>query len=270
MGRALWPALLLVISLSAGCSAPADRVMILATTTSTQDSGLLDVLVPRFEQESGYQVKTIAVGSGRALAMGEKGEADVLLVHAPDAEMRLVESGAVVNRRRVMHNDFVLAGPPNDPAGIGGTADAAAALARIARAQAPFFSRGDDSGTHQLERKLWAGAGIAPGGAWYQETGSGMGQTLRVAAERQGYVLADRATYLSLRGALGLAVLVEGDPVLFNVYHVMQVNPQRFEQVDGRGGAAFVRFMAAESTRELIAGFGVDRFGQPLFVPDRG
>lgn len=249
---------------------PATPDVILATTTSTQDSGLLDVLVPMFEQKTGYRVKTIAVGTGQALAMAERGEADVVLVHAPDAEKAVVEKGAVVDRRLVMHNDFVLVGPPDDPARVRGTGTAVEAFKRIAAAGALFVSRGDDSGTHKKEQSLWKAAGITPQGTWYQESGSGMGQTLNIASEKGGYTLTDRATYLALRKNLRLAIVLEGDAPLLNVYHVMRVNPQKFSKVNAEGGKAFVEFLVAPETQALIGKFGVDKFGQPLFFPDAG
>ncbi len=251
-------------------AATASKEIILATTTSTQDSGLLDVLIPMFERETGYIVKTIAVGTGQALALGSRGEADVLLCHAPAAEMKLVESGDVVNRRLVMHNDFIIVGPASDPAGMRGLRSASEAFAKIARAEAVFVSRGDDSGTHKKEKEIWAKAGVKPSGRWYQESGSGMGQTLNIASEKEGYTLTDRATYLALRKRLGLDILVQGDGVLLNIYHVMQVNPQKFGKVNGPGGLAFVEFMVADSTQKAIASFGVKEYGEPLFVPDAG
>lgn len=275
-------ALIVAVALLAGCAAqpgsqpgaqtpqPANPDLILATTTSTQDSGLLDVLIPMFEQQTGYRVKTIAVGTGQALALGERGEADVLLVHAPEAEKEVVAKGAAINRTLVMHNDFVLVGPPADPAAVEGNPTAAAALAQIAAAAAIFISRGDDSGTHKKELSLWQAAGVQPQGIWYQETGAGMGQTLRVAAEKEGYTLTDRATYLANRHHLGLEIVVEGDAPLLNIYHVMQTNHERFDKVNAAGAAAFVQFLVSEPAQAAIAAFGVDQYGQPLFFPDAG
>ncbi|MEW6230337.1 MAG: substrate-binding domain-containing protein, partial [Bacillota bacterium] len=220
--------LLLAVALAVAgdnSSAAASREVILATTTSTQDSGLLDILVPVFEKQTGYLVKTIAVGTGQALALGARGEADVLLCHAPDSEMELIKSGAAVNRRLVMHNDFVIVGPPDDPAKVKGVKSAVEAFKEIAGAASLFISRGDDSGTHKKEKQLWASAGFTPSGHWYQEAGAGMGQTLNIASEKQGYTLTDRATYLALKKRLSLEVVVEGDAALLNIYHVMQVNP---------------------------------------------
>ena len=244
--------------------------MILATTTSTVDTGLLDVLVPMFEERTGYIVKTISVGTGQALKLGENGEADVLLVHAPESEKPLVESGAVINRQLVMHNDYVIIGPPDDPAGVKGTATAAEGLKKIAEAEAIFISRGDDSGTHKKERSLWAAAGVEPGGQWYQETGQGMGATINVANEKLGYTLTDRGTYLAHKKNIDLEVVLEGDTPLLNIYHVMQVNPEKWPMVNGEGAAAFVDFMLEDEVQEIIRTFGVDKYGEPLFFPDGG
>ena len=244
--------------------------IILATTTSTQDTGLLDTLVPIFEDESGYNVKVIAVGSGQALAMGERGDADVLLAHAPASEVELVDSGAAINRQLVMHNDFIIVGPESDPAGIKGMT-AADGLAGIYNRGARFVSRGDDSGTHKAELALWKKANLDPAGqSWYEESGQGMGATLQIANQTNAYTLADRGTYLAQKENLELVVVVEGDPVLFNIYHVMQVNPEKFDLVNGPGGAAFVEFMVSDATQAIIKDFGVDKYGQPLFIPDAG
>jgi len=248
----------------------APKSVILATTTSTQDSGLLDVLVPEFEKESGFKVKTISVGSGQAMKMGEKGEADVLLVHSPEAEKKFMADGFGVTRRLVMHNDFIILGPASDPAKIKG-AKAAEAMKRIAQTNSLFASRGDNSGTHAKEKGLWKGAGINPEGQkWYQQTGLGMGQTLNVAAEKRGYVLADRATYLALKKNLGLEILVEGDGKLLNIYHVIELNPAKSPKINIPGGKAFADFMVAKKTQDVIGHFGVDKFGAPLFFPDAG
>jgi tungstate transport system substrate-binding protein len=248
----------------------ASKSVILATTTSTQDSGLLDVLVPLFEKESGYQVKTISVGSGQAIKMGEKGEADVLLVHSPDAEKKFMADGFGVSRRLVMHNDFVIVGPASDPAKIRGT-KAADALKRIAQAGVIFVSRGDNSGTHAKEKGLWKTAAINPEGQkWYQQTGLGMGETLNVAAEKKGYTITDRATFLSLKKGLGLEIIVEGDSKLLNIYHVIELNPAKGPKVNVQGGKAFADFMVAGKTQEIIGRFGVSKYGASLFYPDAG
>jgi tungstate transport system substrate-binding protein len=249
----------------------ASKNLILATTTSTQDSGLLDVLIPEFEKKTGFFVKTIAVGSGQAMAMGEKGEADVLLVHSPAAEEKFMKAGFGASRALVMHNDFVVIGPPPDPAGIRGTAPTSAAFRKIAEKGALFLSRGDNSGTHAKELGLWKSSGAAHEGApWYQQTGLGMGQTLSVAAEKKGYTLSDRGTYLAMRKSLGLDILVEGDRDLLNVYHVIVVNPAKWPKVNAEGANAFAGFLVAADTQKAIGTFGVGKFGAPLFFPDAG
>jgi tungstate transport system substrate-binding protein len=247
---------------------PVIKDLILATTTSTQDSGLLDVLVPMFEQQTGYVVKTVAVGTGAALQMGQEGNADVLLVHAPAAEKPLVEQGYVNDRRLVMHNDFIIVGPSSDPAGIKGTKTAAEAFRKISDTGAPFISRGDDSGTNKMELTLWKSASITPQGDWYSQSGQGMGATLKIASEKQGYTLTDRATYLANKSVLDLDILVEGDPALLNVYHVMVVNPAKFPKVNNAGAVAFADFITSPATQDVIGKFGLDKFGQPLFFPD--
>jgi tungstate transport system substrate-binding protein len=250
---------------------PANPELILATTTSTQDSRLLDVLVPQFEQKTGYKVKTIAVGSGQAMTMGERGEADVLLVHAPDSEVKFMQAGHGINRKLVMHNDFIIIGPQADPARIKGVATAVDALKKIAAAKANFISRGDNSGTDQLEKKVWKTAGVdTKGQSWYQESGQGMGATLNIASEKSAYTITDRATYLATKKNLSLNILVEGDPILLNIYHVIQVNPQKSSKINTDGAKAFADFMVAPETQQIIAKFGVDKFGQPLFFPDAG
>src|SRR5512133_39425 len=260
--------LLTLITTTSALASP--KTIILATTTSTQDSGLLDELLPVFEKQTGYFVKTISVGSGQAMKMGEKGEADVLLVHSPDAEKKFMADGFGVTRRLVMHNDFIILGPAADPARIKG-ASAAEAMKRIAQTNALFASRGDNSGTHAKEKGLWKAAGINPEGQkWNQQTGLGMGQTLNVADEKRGYVLSDRATYLSLKKNLGLTILVEGDGKLLNIYHVIELNPIKSPKINTQGGKAFADFMVARKTQEIIGRFGVDKFGAPLFFPDAG
>jgi tungstate transport system substrate-binding protein len=249
---------------------PETKDLILATTTSTVDTGLLDVLIPIFEKQTGYRVKTISAGTGQALAMGEKGEADVLLVHAPEAEKKLLDSGLASNYQLVMHNDFVIVGPANDPAGIKGK-QSVDAFKAIAQKEATFVSRGDDSGTHKSELSIWKKAEIKPAGAkWYQESGQGMGATLLMASEKQAYTLTDRGTYLAQKPNIKLEILSEGDKSLLNIYHVMQVNPEKFSKVNGKGGKAFVEFMIAPETQKIIGTFGKDNFGQPLFFPDAG
>jgi tungstate transport system substrate-binding protein len=247
------------------------KTIILATTTSTQDSGLLDVLIPIFEKKTGYFVKTIAVGSGQAMAMGQKGEADVLLVHSPAAEKKFVAEGYGINRRLIMHNDYIIVGPSEDSAKIKGLKLASEAFKKIASAKALFLSRADKSGTHSKEMDIWKTSGIKPEGEkWYQQTGLGMGQTLNVTAEKKGYTLADRGTYLALKKNLGLDILVEGDAILLNIYHVIEVNPAKWPKVNVPGGKAFADFMVSNETQGIIKTFGVDKFGSPLFFPDVG
>lgn len=248
-------------------------VVILATTTSTQDSGLLDVLLPVFRKQTSYFVKTLSVGSGQAIAMGRKGEADVLLVHSPDDEEKLLHEGYVSNRQLVMHNDFVVVGPPNDPAGIKGRKSSAEAFRRIAQSRALFVSRGDKSGTHAKEMKIWNGAGIAvEGQAWYQQTGLGMGETLNVASEKNGYALADRGTYIALHAKkrLALDILVEGEPSLLNIYHVLIVNSAKWPTVNTAGAEAFAAFLVSDQAQGIIGRFGIDQHGVPLFFADAG
>lgn len=250
---------------------PANKDVILATTTSTQDSGLLDVLKPEFEKKTGYNLKIIAVGTGAALKMGEKGEADVMLVHAPKSEKPLVDNGVGINYSLVMHNDFILVGPEADPAAVKGSKDTAEALKKIADKGAIFVSRGDDSGTHKKELDLWKTATIEPKGQkWYQESGTGMGATLNIASEKLGYTITDRASYLANKDKLKLAIILEGDKPLLNIYHVMNVNPEKFNKVNAEGGKAFVDFMVSKETQDIIGKFGVDKYGQPLFFPDAG
>jgi tungstate transport system substrate-binding protein len=250
-------------------AAPASRTLILSTTTSTQDSGLLDVLVPMFEKATGYSVKTISVGTGQALALAARGEADVTLAHAPALEKKYVEDGKMLNRRLVMYNDFVVIGPAEDPAGIKGQ-KADEALRRIAATGARFVSRGDKSGTHLLEQALWKQAGIEPKGSWYLESGQGMGQTLLVATERKAYTLTDRGTYLAFQKRVDLPILVEKDRPLLNIYSVMEVNPANGPRVNTAAGKAFADFMLSPETQAVIRTFGVEKYGQPLFVPVAG
>ncbi|WP_201797977.1 substrate-binding domain-containing protein [Anaerolinea thermolimosa] len=246
-------------------------VLILATTTSTQDSGLLDVLLPIFQEETGYLVKTVAVGTGQALRMGMEGNADVLLVHAPDSELDFMREGYGKDRAFVMHNDFVLLGPENDPAGIQYAQDAAGAFQAIAHAGAVFLSRGDGSGTYARELQLWKQAGIDPRNQpWYLESGQGMGATLMIAEQKLAYTLCDRGTYLAYRGNLSLKILFENDPTLLNVYHVITVNPQRWPMVNYTGALAFLNYLTRPSTQAIIGSFGVEQFGEPLFIPDAG
>src|SRR5713226_6785831 len=244
--------------------------VILATTTSTQDSGLLDTLVPMFERKTGLTVKTISVGTGQALALAARGEADVTLAHAPELERLYVADGKMLNRRLVMYNDFVIIGPEDDAARIKGMPKAVEALKRIAETQSRFVSRGDKSGTHILEQGLWKQAGIEPRGAWYIESGQGMGQTLGIANDRRAYILTDRGTWLAFQKRVSLPILVEKDTLLLNIYSVMEVNPANGPRVNAAGGKAFADFILAPETQAVIRTFGVDRYGQPLFVPIAG
>ena len=260
--------LLLSLAISACASTPSNSNLILATTTSTQDSGLLDLLVPIFEKQSGYTVQTIAVGTGAALKMAEEGNADVLLVHAPPAEKNLMDAGFGRDRFLIMHNDFIFVGPSNDPAAIRSLPSAGEALINISSSQTRFVSRGDDSGTHKKELSIWADAGLTPAWDGYIESGQGMGATLIIASEKQAYTMTDRATYLANQENLDLEILVEGDDVLLNVYHVMTVNPDNWDNINYEGALFFAEFMINDETQALIKDFGIDKYGQPLFFPD--
>jgi tungstate transport system substrate-binding protein len=265
-------ALLLVWVFSSGANGVevSQRTVILSTTTSTQDSGLLDVLIPLFEKQTGYSVKTISVGTGQALALAAKGDADVALVHAPSLEKQYVADGKLLNRRLVMYNDFVIIGPKEDPAKARLAKNAIGALKAIDQAKASFVSRGDNSGTHTLEKALWKSAGIEPKSAWYIETGQGMGATLGIANERNAYTITDRGTYLALAKRVGLPILIEGDKALLNIYSVMEVNLANGPRINSAGGKAFADFMVAPQTQNVIRSFGVEKFGQSLFVPVAG
>ncbi len=243
--------------------------LILATTTSTQDSGLLDVILPLFEAEAGVDVEVIAVGTGQALKLGEDGNADVLLVHARKQEDAFMEAGHGIRREDVMYNDFVLVGPADDPAGIADAESAADAFAKLAAAAAPFVSRGDDSGTHSKEKAVWAAAAVEPAGDWYIAAGQGMGAVLTMANEQLAYTLSDRATYLArtLEGT-DLVILYEGDPLLFNPYGVIAVNPTKSPQIQADLANQLIDWLISVPTQEAIAAFGVDQFGESLFTPD--
>ncbi|MCL4368099.1 MAG: substrate-binding domain-containing protein [Actinobacteria bacterium] len=242
--------------------------LILASTTSTQDSGLFDVLIPAFNKVyPQYTVKVVAVGSGEALKLGETGDADVLLVHSPAAEQTFMDDGFGVDRKAVMYNDFIIVGPPSDPAKIKGMTDAAAALTAIANAKALYYNRGDKSGTDAKEKTLWKAANITPSGDWYQVTGQGMGETLTIADQKGGYTLADRGTFLSKKGSLQLEILVEGDKALFNQYHVITCKNAKNVQ----GGNDFMNWIvSADAQQNIIAPFGKDKYGQGLFIPNAG
>jgi tungstate transport system substrate-binding protein len=244
--------------------------VILSTTTSTQDSGLLDALIPLFERQTGYSVKTIAVGTGQALALAARGEADVVLAHAPALEKKYVAEGKMLNRQLVMYNDFVIIGPAEDPAKIKGMTKAADALKAIAKTGSRFVSRGDNSGTHNLEKALWKLAGVEPQTGWYIESGQGMGATLGIADDRKAYTLTDRGTYLAFQKRVRLPILVEGDAPLLNIYSVMEVNPGNGPKVNTAGGKAFADFMLSAEVQKVIKTFGIDKYGQALFVPIAG
>src|SRR5499426_2571558 len=263
-------ALLAIVLGSPGWGAAQSNIVILSTTTSTQDSGLLDVLVPMFEKKTGLTVKTISVGTGQALALAARGEADVTLAHAPSVEKKYVDEGKMLNRRLVMYNDFVIVGPADDPAKIKGLPKAVDALKRIAESQSRFVSRGDKSGTHVLEQGLWKQAGVEPKGAWYIESGQGMGQTLGIANDRRAYTITDRGTWLAFQKRINLPILVEKDKPLLNIYSVMEVNPANGPRVNVAGGKAFADFMVSAETQAAIRTFGVEKFGQALFVPIAG
>ena len=255
-------------------SEPAEQLedvgeLILATTTSTEDSGLLDYILPEFEKTTGIKINVIAVGTGQALKLGEDGNADVLLVHARAREDEFMAASHGVRREDVMYNDFVIVGPASDPAGIQGMTNAAEAFQAIADAQAPFVSRGDDSGTHTKEKSIWSSAGIDPAGDWYISAGQGMGEVLTMSDEQQAYTLSDRATYLArLKEGLELSILVEGDPILFNPYGVIAVNPDKNPAIQTELADQFIDWIISVPTQEMISQFGAKDFGQPLVVPD--
>lgn len=258
-----------VATLAMSCGA--DDTVILATGTTPYDTGLLDALEPLFEETTGYELKVIAVGTGQALEMGRRGDADVVFAHDPDAEEVFVEEGYGVNRRLVMYNEFVIVGPPDDPIELGRAEDAVTAMHGILKSQSTFVSRADESGTHSLERELWRDLGFDPAGEdWYVQAGLGMGATLQIASQRRAYAISDRGTYLAIRDTLELDILFEGDPRLLNIYHVMQVNPERVGGVHSGGASAFVDFMVSGDVQALIQEFRVEEFGEPLFVPAAG
>jgi tungstate transport system substrate-binding protein len=271
--RLLIALFLFVVSLSVtacGTSSSNNKKLLLISTTSTQDSGLLDVLLPAFEKQSGYQVQLVSVGSGQALQMAEEGNADVLLVHSPAAEKDFMAQGFGMERRLVMHNDFVLVGPASDPAGIKGKT-LPEALKAIYESGATFVSRGDQSGTNVKELALWKTAGLDPATRpWYLETGQGQGATLSIASEKGGYALTDRGTFLAYRANVALMILVEGDASLLNVYHVITVNPEKWPKVNLAGAQAFADFITSAQGQQIIRDFGVGEYGQPLFYPDAG
>lgn len=261
-----WLTSLILLSSSASIYADAGTQQLrLATTTSTYNSGLLDAILPVFQQQTGIEVQVIAVGTGAALRMGRVGDADALLVHAPDAEQQFIDQGHGVNRVGVMYNDFVIVGPANDPAAVAGLRDAGLALQRIAQAQAVFVSRGDDSGTHKKEKGLWRQAELAPAGNWYRQAGQGMGKVLQISDEMDGYTLTDRGTWLAYEDKVRLRLMVEGDSRLFNPYSILQINPDHYDDLNHQAAAAFSQWLVAKPTQQLIADFRIN--GKPLFVP---
>lgn len=243
-----------------------ERFITLASTTSTEQSGLFAHLLPAFTQATGIGVRVVAVGTGQALKLGERGDADVVLVHDRAAELRFVADGWGVGRQDVMHNDFVLIGPKADPAGVHGGMDIADAFRRVAAARAPFVSRGDDSGTHVAERRVWREAGIDPAGGWYRDIGGGMGAALNAAAGMGAYTLSDRGTWLAFRNRADLAIAVEGDARLFNPYGVMLVNPARHPAVKAAEGQAFIDWLVSPAGQGVVTGYRVD--GKQVFFPD--
>jgi tungstate transport system substrate-binding protein len=245
----------------------ASHDIVLATTTSVRDAGLLASLLPPFESATGYRVKVIAVGSGQAMELGRRGEADVFILHDPAGEERFVADGYGMDRRALMHNEFLLIGPQSDPAHARG-ADILNAFRAIAKAEAPFVSRGDRSGTNVRERSLWKATGIEPAEPWYRETGQGMGATLVVTDQLGAYTLTDVATFLSHRSPLALDVICQGDSLLRNVYHVIRANPDRFKRVNVPGALAFADYMVSDSTQRRIGEFRREELGRSIFVPD--
>lgn len=255
--------------LTSGAASAADRFITLASTTSTENSGLFGHLLPQFTDKTGIEVRVIAVGTGQAIRLAERGDADVLLVHHKPSEEKFVAAGYGVERLEVMYNDFVIVGPAADPAGVRGMESAPAALAKIAEAQAAFASRADDSGTHKAERGLWSAAAVDPAEGhpeWYREMGAGMGATLNAASGMDAYTLSDRATWISFGNRGNLEILVEGDPKLFNQYAVMLVNPERHPHVKAADGQAFIDWLVSPEGQAAIAAFHVD--GQQLFFPN--
>ncbi|WP_202707859.1 substrate-binding domain-containing protein [Sporosalibacterium faouarense] len=270
---------LLIISLITGCSSVQNAQdtsvgdngsIILATTTSTRDSGLLDYILPDFEEKTGIEVKVVAVGTGAALQKGRDGDADVLLVHAKPSEEQFVEEGHGLKRYDVMYNDFVIVGPKEDSANIHAEAanDVVKGFQTIAESESTFVSRGDDSGTHKKEKSIWENAGIQPEGSWYLSSGSGMGDTLKIADEKQAYTMTDRATYLNLKDKLNLDILVEKDEMLFNQYGVIPVNPDKNENINNGGAQEFIDWLLSEDIQKMIGEYGKDKFGMPLFTPN--
>lgn len=263
-----WLCLALLGLSFAGCtgSDPSQQTLTLATTTSTRDSGLLKALLPVFEEETGIEVKVVAVGTGQALELGRRGDADVLLTHAPAAEQQFMDEGHGQLREPVMHNDFVLVGPPSDPAKIGQTTTVSQAFCQLAEAEAPFVSRGDNSGTHMKEKAIWQTTSIEPHGEWYIPAGTGMAAVLRMASEKQAYTLSDRGTFLA-QNAPDLTIVSQGDSLLHNPYAVIVVSSDRHPGVKRAAAEQFSQFLVSPTAQSIIRKFGIDRFGQPLFFP---
>lgn len=269
--KKLFSVLLVASFLLISCNAePTQKPnILLVSTTSTQDSGLLDVLLPAFTAQTGYNVQLVAVGSGQALKLGEQGNADVILLHSPAAEKEFIANGFGVDRRLVMHNDFVIVGPSSDPAALHSQPKLDSVFKKIFSSASTFVSRGDESGTHVKELALWKNAGLNPAGqAWYLETGQGQGATLSIASEKSAYALTDRATFLAYKSNVDLEILFEGDPALLNVYHVITVNPEKWSNVNLAGAKAFADFITSPAGQKIIAEFGVEQYGEPLFFPD--
>jgi len=266
--------LMVLLILAAGCgrsrgpegATPPARRLRLATTTSFDNSRLIEVLFPPFEKRYGIRVDVIAVGTGKALELARNGDVDVVIVHYPKGEEEFVRDGYGVNRRRFMHNDFLILGPRSDPAGVRAARSAAAAMAAIASAQSVFISRGDSSGTHRKEQELWQAAGLRPGGEWYLETGQGMGASLMIADHKQAYILADRGTYLAFKDKITLAALFEGDPALYNPYSIVAVNPARWRNVNYSDAMLLVAWVTSREGQQIIARFR--KGGERLFIPD--
>ncbi|QWE21220.1 substrate-binding domain-containing protein [Polynucleobacter sp. AP-Kolm-20A-A1] len=259
---------ILALSISGHQAYAQSKSIVVSSTTSTEQSGLFNFILPIFKMKTGIEVKVVAVGTGQALDIGRRGDADVVFVHDKPAEEKFVEEGYSTKRYEVMYNDFVLIGPKSDPAKIGGSKDIQAALQKVAAAQAPFVSRGDKSGTHAAELRYWKGAGVSvsPSQAWYKETGSGMGPALNTASAMNGYILADRGTWISFKNRGDLTILVQGDPKLFNQYGVMLVNPAKYPHVKKAEGQAFIDWLISKNGQDVIASYKID--GEQLFFPN--
>jgi len=259
----------LAFSVFASCAKEEDRTLILATTTSTENSGLLADILPVFEEETGIEVDVIAIGTGAALQKGRDGEADVLLVHAKTSEEEFVAEGHGTKRSDVMYNDFVIVGPTSDPAGLKDIKnDVSLAYEALLNGSFTFISRGDDSGTHKKEKSIWANSSLEPAGDWYVQAGKGMGDTLTMASEMEAYTMTDRATYLSMKDNLDLEIVIEGDSILFNQYGVIPVNPEKNDLINSDEAEEFVEWLLKDETQALIGKFGIEKFGQPLFIPN--